>query len=73
VAQRSGDDSSPGLLLHLNASAQSSKRTVVTPWKNALIYDYSENSTQSVRTDAQGRAEIATPSRSYSVWSLKNF
>jgi alpha-amylase len=73
LAQRTGDDTSPGLLLHLNNSAQNVKRSVTTPWKNAVIYDYSENSTLTLRTDAQGRVDISTPAQSYSVWSLKKF
>ena len=71
IAQRGGDGKVPGLVVHLNNSGQSQKRTIVTPWKNAEIYDYTGNTT--LKTDAQGRADILTGAKSYSIWSLKKF
>jgi alpha-amylase len=71
IAQRGGDGKVPGLVVHLNNSSQSQKRTIVTPWKNAEIYDYTGNTT--LKTDAQGRADILTGAKSYSIWSLKKF
>lgn len=73
AAQRGGDGISPGLVLTLNNASRSMQRTLVTPWKNAVIYDYSGNTDRTLTTDGAGRVEVSTPAKSYAVWSLKKF
>lgn len=73
AAQRGGDSTTPGLVVTLNNASRNMQRTLVTPWKNAVIYDYSGNTDMTLTTDAGGRAAISTPAKSYTVWSLKKF
>ncbi len=70
VAQRLG---SPGLVVAINNSTVTKSQQVFTNYKNATLYDYSENTAKAIQTDAKGLATIETPAKSYTVWSLKKF
>lgn len=73
VAIRSGGNGVPGLVVSLNNASRTTTKPAVTPWKNATLYDYSGNTSETIKTDASGRAELTTPGKSYTVWSLKKF
>lgn len=73
LALRSGDNGVPGLVVSLNNASRSTTKPAVTPWKNAVLYDYSGNTNETVTTDANGRAELTTPAKNYTIWSLKKF
>lgn len=73
VAQRSGDAKLPGLVVAINNANFAKKQQVTTQWKNATLYDYSENTTKTLKTDANGMVTIETPSKSYTIWSLIKF
>ena len=73
VALRSGGNGVPGLVVSLNNASRSTTKPAVTPWKNAVLYDYSGNTNETVTTDANGRAELTTPAKNYTIWSLKKF
>lgn len=73
VAIRNGGNGVPGLVVSLNNAPRTTSKPAVTPWKNATLYDYSENTGETIKTDANGRAELTTPAKSYTIWSLKKF
>lgn len=73
LALRSGGNGVPGLVVSLNNASRSTTKPAVTPWKNAVLYDYSGNTNETVTTDANGRAELTTPAKNYTIWSLKKF
>ena len=73
VAQRTGEGKSPGLIVAINNGSLSKKQDVFTSFKNATLYDYSENTAKTITTDERGKATIEMPSKSYTVWSLKKF
>ena len=73
IAQRNGDSKVPGLVVAINNGAITKTQQVATRWKNATLYDYSENTTKTITTDANGRATIETPAKNYTIWSLKKF
>jgi alpha-amylase len=73
IAQRNGDGKVPGLVVAINNASASKTQQVATRWKNATLYDYSENTTKTITTDANGRATIQTPANNYTIWSLKKF
>ena len=73
IGQRSGNDKVPGLVVAINNANASKTQQVATKWKNATLYDYSETSAKTIKTDANGRVTIETPAKSYTIWSLKKF
>jgi alpha-amylase len=73
VAQRTGEGKSPGLVVAINNGSLSKKQDVFTSFKNTTLYDYSENTAKTITTDERGKATIETPSKSYTIWSLKKF
>jgi alpha-amylase len=73
VAQRTGEGKSPGLVVAINNGNLSKKQDVFTSFKNATLYDYSENTAKTITTDERGKATIETPSKNYTIWSLKKF
>lgn len=70
VAQRTGK---PGMIVAINNGTQSRKQVINTPYRLATLYDYSETTGETIKTDIFGRAVIETPAKSYTIWSLKNF
>ena len=73
IAQRSGDDKVPGLVVFINNGNIAKSQSVVTKWKNATLYDYSGNITKTLKTDANGRVNLEASAKGYSIWSLKKF
>lgn len=73
VAQRAGNDVSPGLIIHINNSNLPQTKVVTTQWKNSLLFNYSGYGVNTVRTNESGQVTLTTPRKSYSVWSLNNF
>lgn len=73
VAIRNGGNGVPGLVVSLNNASRATTKPAITPWKNATLYDYSGNTSETIKTDANGRAELTTPAKSYTIWSLKKF
>lgn len=73
IAQRSGSTQTPGLVIAINNSTVASTKPAYTQWKNATLYDYSGNTNATLKTDGEGRVNLSTPAKSYTVWSLKKF
>ena len=73
IAQRSGNDKVPGLVIAINNAESPKMQQVATKWKNATLYDYSETTAKTIKTDANGRVTLETPAKSYTIWSLKKF
>lgn len=65
---RAGDDKHEGLVLLLNDSNADQQGFLVTPFKDASLIDATGNVLGSVKSDANGRAELFTRAQSYSVW-----
>ncbi|HSP40769.1 MAG TPA: alpha-amylase domain-containing protein, partial [Gillisia sp.] len=70
IMKRSGSTNNPGLILYINTSSNTKRRTVNTSWINTTLIDYSENSTLTPTTSSTGSASIEAPAGSYSIWSI---
>ena len=68
VYSRTGDATHPGLVLILNDGG-ATKKTVTTRFKNATLVEQTGSSSNTVKTDAQGRADFPVSARSYAVWA----
>ena len=73
IAQRRGEGKIPGLVVAINNSLLANTKPVYTQWKNAILYDFSENTDRTLKTDENGRVNIETSAKSYTIWSLKKF
>ncbi|SOE20227.1 alpha-amylase [Spirosomataceae bacterium TFI 002] len=73
VAQRSGNETSPGLVIHINNTNAVQEKVVTTQWKNSTLFNYSGYGVNTLRTNDRGQATIKTAAKSYSIWSLNNF
>ncbi|APD06687.1 alpha-amylase [Flavobacteriaceae bacterium UJ101] len=76
IARREGKDDNPGLIIYFNISSSPKTQTVLTNWKNATLFDYSNNTTFSNEadlpiTDANGLATLTVEPNSYAIWSIK--
>lgn len=63
----------PGLIVAINNSSVIKRKEILTPYKNATLYDYSEVTGKTIQTNADGLVTIETPAKSYTIWSLKEF
>lgn len=70
IMKRSGDGTNPGLVLYINTSPSTKRRSVTTNWTNTTLHDYSTNSSFSPATGSDGKVEIEAPANSYSIWSI---
>ncbi|MGM1056586.1 MAG: alpha-amylase [Bacteroidota bacterium] len=70
VMKRSGNASNPGLILYINTSGNTKRRSVVTNWTSKKLMDYSFQSSHSPETGGDGTVSIEAPGNSYSVWSI---
>lgn len=70
VMKRSGGTNNPGLILFINTSSSTKRRTITTGWNNKIIMDYSGKSTITPKTGSSGSVSIEAPARSYSIWSI---
>ncbi|MFN4085342.1 MAG: alpha-amylase [Spirosomataceae bacterium] len=73
LAVRRGNATSPGLIVFLNNGNSALSQSVITPWKNATLVDYTDHTNQEVKTDANGRVVLSSPAKNYTIWSLKTF
>lgn len=70
VMKRSGGTNNPGLILYINSSSSTKRRTVETDWNTTTLMDYSKKSTLKPVTDSSGNVGIEAPAGSYSIWSI---
>ena len=70
VMKRAGQGNNPGLILYLNTSSSTKRRNVSTGWAESELMDYSNKTTYSPVTGADGSASIEAPANSYSIWSI---
>ncbi len=76
IARREGTDNNPGLIVYFNISSSPKTATVLTNWKNATLFDYSNNTSflseaDLPTTNADGLATITVEPNSYAIWSIK--
>lgn len=70
VMKRSGTGNNPGLILYINTSQSTKRRSVTTGWTNTSLMDYSLNTSYSTSAGGDGRANIEAPANSYAIWSI---
>ena len=70
IMQRSGDANNPGLILYLNTSDNTKRRTVTTSWNDMILMDYSENSNYYPHVNESGEVTIEAPANGYAIWSI---
>ncbi|WP_306353251.1 alpha-amylase [Flavobacterium sp. '19STA2R22 D10 B1'] len=70
VARRNGYNSN-GLIVYINTSDAWQERWVATNWSNAIIKDYTGNSSWEPVTQVDKWVKIQVPPKSYTVWSKK--
>lgn len=70
IMKRSGGTNNPGLILYINTSASTKRRTVTSGWANSILMDYSSKSSLSPTTNSSGSVSIEAPAGSYSIWSV---
>ena len=70
VMKRSGDGVNPGLILYINTSGNTKRRTITSGWNNTTIMDYSYKSSFKPTSEANGSVSIEAPANSYSIWSI---
>jgi len=70
VMKREGSSNNPGLVHTMNISNQTQIVEVDTNWNSKRIFDYTENSSLSPTTDANGKVTLLIPPNSYGVWSI---
>lgn len=70
VMKRNGNTTNPGLILYLNKSGSDKRRNITTGWNDAQLMDYSNNTSYSPITAANGSVRLEAPANSYSVWSI---
>lgn len=70
VMKRKGTTNNPGLILYINSSSSTKRRSIVSGWTNTTLLDYSTKTTFSPTTGADGTVSIEAPANSYSIWSI---
>lgn len=70
IMKRSGGTNNPGLILYINTSASTKRRTVTSGWANSILMDYSSKSSLTPTTNSSGSVSIEAPAGSYSIWSV---
>ncbi|MAO38096.1 MAG: alpha-amylase [Zunongwangia sp.] len=70
IMQRSGNSENPGLILYMNISASTKRRTITTSWDSSILMDYSENSNYHPKVSEDGEVTIEAPANSYAIWSI---
>lgn len=70
IMRRSGNATNPGLILYINTSSSSKRRSVSTNWTNTTLMDYSNNTNYMPATGANGSVTIEAPANSFSIWSI---
>ncbi len=70
IMQRSGDATNPGLILYINLSSNSKRRTITTSWNNTTLMDYSSNTEYTPTTNENGEVTIESPANGYAIWSI---
>lgn len=70
VMKRAGTSTNPGLILYINTSGSTKRRSVNSNWNNRQLMDYSFQTNFSTITAADGRVELEAPANSYAVWSV---
>ncbi|MFN3588037.1 MAG: alpha-amylase [Spirosomataceae bacterium] len=71
IALRGGNTAVPGLVVFLNNGTIPMTQTVITPWKNATLVDYSNHTNKEIKTDQNGRATLEAAAKNFTIWSLK--
>ncbi|MCM5661914.1 alpha-amylase [Galbibacter mesophilus] len=70
IMKRNGEGENPGLILYINTSDNTKRRTLKTNWTDAFLLDYTENSKFVSQADENGEASIEAPGNGYAVWSI---
>ncbi len=72
VMRRKGTATNPGLILYINTSSNTKRRTITSTWTNTTLMDYSGKTTYKPTSGADGSVSIEAPAESYSIWSITN-
>ncbi|MEP6262104.1 MAG: alpha-amylase [Gillisia sp.] len=72
VMKRKGTSTNPGLILYINTSSNTKRRTITSHWTSTTLLDYSGKTTYKPTSGADGSVSIEAPANSYSVWSITN-
>lgn len=72
VMRRKGTSTNPGLILYINTSSNTKRRTITSHWTNTTLMDYSGKTTYKPTSGADGSVSIEAPAGSYSIWSITN-
>ena len=72
VMKRKGTSTNPGLILYINTSSNTKRRTITSHWTSTTLMDYSGKTTYKPTSGADGSVSIEAPANSYSVWSITN-
>ena len=72
VMKRKGTSTNPGLILYINTSSNTKRRTITSHWNSTTLMDYSGKTTYKPTSGADGSVSIEAPANSYSVWSITN-
>lgn len=70
IMKRGGDGNNPGLVLYINTSGNTKRRSITTNWNGTRLLDYSGHSSHSPTTGENGSVNIEAPGNSYSIWSI---
>ncbi|SIT02087.1 alpha-amylase [Zobellia uliginosa] len=70
IMKRGGTDDNPGLILYINTSGNTKKRTIKSAWNNSYLMDYTKSVHGSITSDENGEALIEAPANGYSIWSI---
>lgn len=70
IAKRKGAGDNPGLIIYITTNSSIKRRSIATGWNDSMLMDYSENSTYTTMTNAEGSAQLEAPANGYAVWSV---
>ena len=69
IMKRKGTSENPGLIIYINTSDTTKRRTVKSNWINSTLIDYSLNSTYAPYAKEDGEVNLEAPGKGYAVWS----
>ena len=69
IMKRKGTSENPGLIIYINTSDTTKRRTVKSNWTSSTLIDYSLNSTYAPYAKEDGEVNLEAPGKGYAVWS----
>ena len=72
IMRRDGNSENPGLILYINHSDSTKRRTVTGNWKETYLLDYSQSTSYIGFSDQQGSVQLEAPANGFAIYSIAN-